>query len=150
MHHYLVISTCVFSSCSNSTWHCTGPACPPIAPCLDSEFQCVGSRRCIPSLWLCDNEDDCGDGSDELCPITCPPEQFRCSGGACLPVELRCNGHPDCADQSDEEFCAPVTVIPGCVPGEFRCANGRCLSAAKVCDGRLDCGFADDSDERGN
>ncbi|XP_027005082.2 SCO-spondin isoform X2 [Tachysurus fulvidraco] len=144
-----VTQHCQNCSCSNSTWHCTGTACPPTAPCLDSEFQCSsGSHRCIPSLWLCDNEDDCGDGSDELCPTTCPPEQFRCSGGACLPLELRCNGHPDCTDQSDEEFCAPVTEIPGCVPGEFRCANGRCLSAAKVCDGRLDCGFADDSDER--
>ncbi|GAA6107134.1 SCO-spondin isoform X2 [Tachysurus ichikawai] len=144
-----VTQHCQNCSCSNSTWHCTGAACPPTAPCLDSEFQCSsGSHRCIPSLWLCDNEDDCGDGSDELCPTTCPPEQFRCSGGACLPLELRCNGHPDCTDQSDEEFCAPVTEIPGCVPGEFRCANGRCLSAAKVCDGRLDCGFADDSDER--
>ncbi|KAK3550975.1 hypothetical protein QTP70_011460 [Hemibagrus guttatus] len=144
-----VTQHCQNCSCSNSTWHCTGPACPPTAPCLESEFQCSGgSHRCIPSLWLCDNEDDCGDGSDELCPTTCAPEQFRCSGGACLPLELRCNGHPDCADQSDEEFCAPVTAVPGCVPEEFRCVNGRCLSAAKVCDGRLDCGFADDSDER--
>ncbi|XP_053349644.1 SCO-spondin [Clarias gariepinus] len=145
----VVTQYCQNCSCSNSTWHCTGPACPPTVPCLASEFQCSGgSHRCIPSLWLCDNEDDCGDGSDELCPTTCPPEQFRCSGGACLPLELRCNGHPDCADQSDEEFCAPVTAVPGCVSGEFRCSNGRCLPATKVCDGRLDCGFADDSDER--
>ncbi|KAI5606502.1 SCO-spondin, partial [Silurus asotus] len=145
----VVTQYCQNCSCSNSTWHCTGPACPPTAPCLDSEFQCSESHRCIPSLWLCDNEDDCGDGSDELCPNTCPPEQFRCSGGACLPLQLRCNGHPDCADQSDEEFCAPVTAIPGCVSGEFQCANGRCLPASKMCDGRLDCGFADDSDEQG-
>ncbi|TSK16074.1 SCO-spondin [Bagarius yarrelli] len=145
-----VTQHCQNCSCSNGTWNCTGPACPPPAPCLESEFQCsAGSHRCIPSLWLCDNEDDCGDGSDELCPTTCPPEQFRCSGGACLPIALHCNGHPDCADQSDEEFCAPVTAVPGCVPGEFRCANGRCLPVSKVCDGKLDCGFADDSDEQG-
>uniref|UniRef100_A0A8B9LLU8 SCO-spondin n=1 Tax=Astyanax mexicanus TaxID=7994 RepID=A0A8B9LLU8_ASTMX len=136
---------CQNCTCSNGTWDCTGPACPPLVPCLESEFQCTrGSQRCIPSIWLCDNEDDCGDGSDEICPSTCPPGQFRCSGGACLPVELRCNGHPDCADQSDEEFCAPATAVPGCAAGEFQCANGRCLSANKMCDGRLDCG-----DERG-
>uniref|UniRef100_A0AAR2LHG3 SCO-spondin n=1 Tax=Pygocentrus nattereri TaxID=42514 RepID=A0AAR2LHG3_PYGNA len=140
-----VTQWCQNCSCFNGTWHCTGSACPPPTPCLESEFQCSGgSHRCIPSLWLCDNEDDCGDGSDEICPSTCPPGQFRCSAGACLPVELRCNGHPDCADQSDEEFCAPVTAVLGCAAGEFQCANGRCLSAAKMCDGRLDCG-----DERG-
>ncbi|XP_037393266.1 SCO-spondin [Pygocentrus nattereri] len=144
-----VTQWCQNCSCFNGTWHCTGSACPPPTPCLESEFQCSGgSHRCIPSLWLCDNEDDCGDGSDEICPSTCPPGQFRCSAGACLPVELRCNGHPDCADQSDEEFCAPVTAVLGCAAGEFQCANGRCLSAAKMCDGRLDCGFADDSDEK--
>lgn len=139
-----------FSSCSDGTWRCVGSPCPPPSPCEDSEFRCsAGSQRCIPSVWLCDNEDDCGDGSDEVCPSTCPPGQFRCSGGACLPLELRCNGHPDCADQSDEDFCAPTTPEAGCLAGEFRCANGRCLPALKVCDGRLDCGFADDSDEHG-
>ncbi|KAK1794599.1 hypothetical protein P4O66_001319 [Electrophorus voltai] len=144
-----VTQHCQNCSCSNGTWQCSGPACPPSVPCLESEFQCPGtSHRCIPSLWLCDNEDDCGDGSDEFCPSTCPPGQFRCSGGVCLPVELHCNGHPDCADQSDEEFCGPPTDVPACTIGEFRCANGRCIAASKVCDGRLDCGFSDDSDEQ--
>ncbi|KAG1934320.1 SCO-spondin [Pimephales promelas] len=143
-----VTQHCQNCSCSDGAWRCVGSPCPPPSPCEDSEFRCsAGSQRCIPSVWLCDNEDDCGDGSDEVCPFTCPPGRFRCSTGACLPLELRCNGHPDCADQSDEDFCEPHTAEPGCPDGEFRCANGRCLPVRKVCDGRLDCGFADDSDE---
>lgn len=31
---------------------------------MPTEFKC-NNQRCIPRLWLCDNEDDCGDFSDE-------------------------------------------------------------------------------------
>ncbi|XP_073720146.1 SCO-spondin isoform X2 [Misgurnus anguillicaudatus] len=143
-----VVQHCQNCSCFDGRWHCVGSPCSPPSPCKDSEFLCSGgSQRCIPALWLCDNEDDCGDGSDEICPSTCAPGHFRCSAGPCLPLELRCNGHPDCADQSDEDFCAPGSPVPACPAGEFSCANGRCLPARKICDGKLDCGFADDSDE---
>uniref|UniRef100_A0A8C9YCU5 SCO-spondin n=1 Tax=Sander lucioperca TaxID=283035 RepID=A0A8C9YCU5_SANLU len=139
------------NSCEDGVWQCKGVACPPAPPpCLESEFTCAGGR-CIPSQWVCDNENDCGDGSDEICPATCSPDQFRCSStpsGPCLNLALRCDGHPDCGDQSDEEFCGPATPIPLCPPGEFQCANGKCLPASRVCDGRLDCGFADGSDEQ--
>ena len=32
--------------------------------CDDPKFEC-SNGRCIASSWKCDNEDDCGDNSDE-------------------------------------------------------------------------------------
>ena len=32
--------------------------------CIDGEYWC-DSRLCIPKEWVCDNEDDCFDNSDE-------------------------------------------------------------------------------------
>uniref|UniRef100_A0A8D3EE01 SCO-spondin n=1 Tax=Scophthalmus maximus TaxID=52904 RepID=A0A8D3EE01_SCOMX len=124
-----ITQNCQNCSCEDGAWQCGGVACPPPSPpCLESEFTCARGR-CVPSQWVCDNEDDCGDGSDEVCP----------SSGPCLNPALRCDGHPDCADQSDEEFCGPTTP--------FLCAGGRCILYLHRCDGHDDCG--DLSDERG-
>jgi len=40
---------------------CVAP--PPT--CRPNQFQC-DNRRCIPLGWVCDRDNDCGDGSDEV------------------------------------------------------------------------------------
>ncbi len=37
----------------------------PFSGCDDKDFLCVSDGRCIPRLWLCDQDEDCSDGSDE-------------------------------------------------------------------------------------
>lgn len=44
--------------------------------CTNSDFIC-DNNLCIPRVWRCDGDDDCGDGSDE--PPSCPPR--HCSPG---------------------------------------------------------------------
>lgn len=33
--------------------------------CDSNHFQCLSDGECIPNLWVCDDEEDCEDGSDE-------------------------------------------------------------------------------------
>ncbi|KAM9572871.1 SCO-spondin-like [Guaruba guarouba] len=137
---------CKNCTCAAGGWHCPSSLepCPP-APCAAWEFSCRADGRCVPGAWVCDNEEDCGDGSDEMCAPRCAPHQHRCAGGQCLAWGARCDGVRDCSDGSDESGCPTAS----CTPPEFSCASGRCIPPERVCDGELDCGFADDSDEAG-
>ena len=107
--------------------------------CYDNEFTC-GNGLCIETGYLCDDYDDCGDGTDELqanCPI-CSDIDFTCGNGACIPSFLVCDGGDDCGDGTDE-------LCPDCLESEFRCDNGRCIPDYWECDDFNDCG--DGSDE---
>lgn len=37
---------------------------PATDECEDGQFQC-NNKRCIPTIWRCDDDDDCSDNSDE-------------------------------------------------------------------------------------
>lgn len=65
---WLMPDICVLSTCQESQWHCDrgGAPCEEVEPgCAEGEVLCRENGHCVPLEWLCDNQDDCGDGSDE-------------------------------------------------------------------------------------
>ncbi|KAM6942728.1 low-density lipoprotein receptor-related protein 3 [Xenentodon cancila] len=88
--------------------------------CQPDEFLC-GNGKCIPRIWKCNGQDECGDATDER-SCSPPPTEFHpgiCPFGSlpcteaqttrCLPAGLRCNRVRDCPDGSDELGCPDTT-----------------------------------------
>lgn len=98
------------------------------AVCAPHEFQC-SNRTCLAAVFVCDGDDDCGDGSDErgCADPACGPREFRCSGGsgACIPERWVCDRQFDCEDRSDEaaELCGRAG--PGATAAPRRLRRGR-------------------------
>ena len=87
---------------------CAHLGCPP------GKFRCR-NFLCIPQTEVCDNYNDCEDGSDEepsVCSSQglCLPHQFRCRSGHCINQTMTCNGQNDCGDYSDEVDCRNQTI----------------------------------------
>ncbi|KAM8967216.1 LOW QUALITY PROTEIN: SCO-spondin-like [Pelodytes ibericus] len=98
----------------------------PRTLCSLGQFSC-SVFGCVDSSFVCDGQEDCIDGSDEVhcgtstlftvtTPPTAPPfvtpgpsfcssKQFACASGECLPMEKKCDHHHDCRDASDESSC---------------------------------------------
>ncbi|XP_023705770.1 very low-density lipoprotein receptor isoform X4 [Cryptotermes secundus] len=138
---YIAVSVCVglVSAVAEST-----------DVCSLRQFRC-NNGRCIPLTWMCEGEDDCGDGSDESAPEchvsrTCSDAEFRCANGRCIPVHWQCDNEKDCIDGSDE--VATVCQEKVCSPEEFTCRAlpGECVPLTWMCDDNPDC--SDESDEK--
>ncbi|XP_034995003.2 LOW QUALITY PROTEIN: sortilin-related receptor [Zootoca vivipara] len=106
--------------------------------CLSNQYRC-SNGNCINSIWQCDNDNDCGDMSDEKnCPTTvCDVDtQFRChESGTCVPLSYKCDLEDDCGDNSDESNCKTHQ----CREDEFSCNSGMCVRLSWKCDGDNDC-----------
>ena len=71
---------CAVLHCNLSILSATGALCAADQGCHANQFKC-DNHRCIPLVWRCDNDNDCGDKSDEPanCPnITCPYNYHKC------------------------------------------------------------------------
>ena len=119
-------------------------------------FTC-NNGQCIPIEHTCDNDDDCGDGSDEAILVcgnrkteACAEDEFACkSNQYCIPTEKVCNAYAvddfryDCVDKSDEdpETCSRYECGDPTRP--FKCEGATnppyCIAVYWVNDGMEDC-----------
>ena len=113
---------------------------PPSVNCSNGEFPCSTGDQCILASFVCDNETNCEDGSDEVnCTVHC--SEFTCTNGECILNSQVCNGTQDCTDGSDEMGCPK-----NCSEVEFSCFSGNeCISMSQVCNNEANC--EDGSDE---
>ncbi|XP_060061512.1 basement membrane-specific heparan sulfate proteoglycan core protein isoform X2 [Erinaceus europaeus] len=130
-------------------WHLPPSAAGPLN-CGPQEAACH-SGHCIPKDYICDGQEDCKDGSDELdCGPAppCEPNEFPCGNGHCALKLWHCDGDYDCEDHTDEANCPTKQPEYVCGPTEFRCVStSTCIPASFHCDEESDC--PDRSDEIG-
>ncbi|XP_068396013.1 low-density lipoprotein receptor-related protein 8 isoform X11 [Eschrichtius robustus] len=118
-----------------------------VKECEEDQFRCR-NERCIPSVWRCDEDDDCSDNSDEDdCPKkTCADSDFTCDDGHCIRERWKCDGEEECPDGSDESEATCTKQV--CPAEKLSCGptSHKCVPASWRCDGEKDCESGVDED----
>lgn len=99
--------------------------------CEPNEVKCEANngrapeKRCVLKHWLCDGQDDCGNGYDEILPMHskwcykeracrgCRPEETCCpnSPDKCIQRNYECDKESDCDGGTEELKCTPSQCL---------------------------------------
>ena len=127
---------CTEKNCSSTSQYlvATSPVNNIVTQCDHTNYECM-DRTCILQHPMCDGEEDCPDGSDEMqcdhvcamipqgfqnvscysdchpCNCSCHPLYFQCTSGGCIPGTLWCDAKQQCRDGSDEQDCIYTNPI---------------------------------------
>ena len=130
-------------TCFGDLFTCDNGNCIPNVYVSCHEMSCCVIKLNLPTLQVCDNDNDCLDGSDERANCetrTCDSEkEFECSRNKdwgrtrCIDKKWVCDGDPDCVDGSDEDPVLANCTRPAqnCTDEQFQCKNGLCIIKRK-------------------
>nr|XP_039255701.1 uncharacterized protein LOC120332508 [Styela clava] len=112
--------------------------------CTPGTLPCGDGMNCYSHEQICNSQQDCSTGYDELGCGDCKATQFWCGreDGSCYNRDQRCNGFKDCPRSLQDETNCRI-----CGPGSFLCkSDSKCIYERWRCDGDFDC--SDKSDEQ--